>query len=100
MGVAVLIELARAGYAQTRLERSGPVVGPAVDDAAVVAGLVGADLGLLLEHCDRGVGPARECLAGDGQAEDSGADDGEVVLAAEEVRSRGSAHGARLPPLD
>ncbi|MBA3421682.1 MAG: hypothetical protein H0U12_07290 [Thermoleophilaceae bacterium] len=43
---------------------------------------MGADLSLLLEHDDPSVRPARERLARDGESDDAGTDDGQVVLAA------------------
>jgi hypothetical protein len=46
-----------------------------------VAGLVGRDLRLALEHGHAEAGPALERLPGDGQPDDPGADDGEVALA-------------------
>ena len=52
--VAVLVHLARALHAQARLQRARRVVDAGVDHARVVAGLMGAELALALEHADRG----------------------------------------------
>ena len=52
-----------------------------MDDAGVVAGLVRAHLLLALEHLDAHVGVAGEQLAGDGQAEDAGADHRQIARA-------------------
>jgi hypothetical protein len=45
-----------------------------------VAGLVLGDLLLLVDHHQSGVGAARADLAGDGEADDPGADHRDVVL--------------------
>src|SRR5437016_4386226 len=84
--VAVLEQLTGAGHAQLGLQRSGHVVHALVDDARVVAGLVGRDRALALEHLKIEVGKPGEQLAGSRQAEDAATDDGEIALAA------GSAH--------
>ncbi len=77
--VAELVQLAGAGDAQLGLQRAGRVVDAGVDDAGVVAGLVGGDAVLALEDHHGGVRPAVQQLAGGGEAEDAGPDDGDVV---------------------
>ena len=80
--VAVLVQLAGAGHAQLGLQRTRQVVDALVDDARVVAGLVGRDRALALEHLQVEVGEPGQQLARRRQAEDAAADDGEVALAA------------------
>ena len=60
-------------------ERARLIVEAGVEDAAVVAALVLADLGFLLDDGDPGVGPAELGLVGGGQANDAAADDGEAI---------------------
>jgi len=48
---------------------------------------VGGDRRLALEHCHAQVGAACLQLARDGKPEDAGADDGEVGLAVDQIRS-------------
>ena len=62
--VAVLVQGVAAGGAELGLEGSGRVVDARVDDAGVVAGLVGGDLGLALEHEDAGVRVAAAAVRG------------------------------------
>ena len=81
MLVAEVVQPADALDAQLRLQRSGLVVDAGVRDAGVRAGLVDADAVLALEHHDPGVRVAPLELAGRGQADDAGADDGEVAVA-------------------
>src|ERR671935_2277875 len=50
VALAERVELRRAVDAQPRLERPRRVVDAGVDDAAVVAGLVRAELGLAVDH--------------------------------------------------
>jgi hypothetical protein len=78
---AELVELARTLDAEPRLERSRRVVDPRVYDAAVVGGLVGPDLILLLEDRHRQGGPASMQFAGDREPEDPGSDDYHVTAA-------------------
>ena len=78
MLVAVLVERLAALGAELGLQRPGRVVDARVDDAGVVAGLVGGDVGLALEHEDARVGVAPQQLAGGREAEDAGADDDDV----------------------
>src|SRR5438445_12309330 len=66
--LAVLIQLARSGDAQARLQRPRLVVDAGVDHAGVVAGLMAAELGLALEHAERGARGATQPLARDGPA--------------------------------
>ena len=79
--LAELVQLARALDAQPRLERARRVVDARVDDSAVVAGLVEADVVLLLEDDDRAARVAAVQLARDREPEDAGADDGDVYVA-------------------
>ena len=53
---AVLVHLPRPFHAQPCLQRARRVVDTGVDDAGVVSRLVARDLGLALEHADRGRG--------------------------------------------
>ena len=76
--VAVLVEGVAAGRAELGLQGAGGVVDARVDDAGVVARLVGGDLGLSLEHEDSRVRVAAEELAGGGEAEDARSDDDDV----------------------
>ena len=76
---AVLVHLARALDAQARLQRAGHVVDAGVDHAGVVAGLVGADVGLALEHAHRRAWIARDQLARDRETDDPAADDRQVA---------------------
>ncbi len=71
------------------LEAAWLVVQAGVDDAAVVAGLVGGDLGLFLQNDELEVRAALHQLHGRGQANDSGADDGYVEF--------GVSHNDSLP---
>ena len=80
--IAVLVQLAGAGHAQRRLQRSRLVVDALVDDAGVVAGLVRRDRPFALQHLQRQLRMAASQLAGRGQAEDAGTDHGEIALAA------------------
>ncbi len=64
--------------AEPCLERAGRVVDPAVDDTARVAGLVRRDDRLLVEHRDPCIGTACLELARGREADDPGADDGDV----------------------
>ena len=84
--LAVLIQLPPSLHAQPGLQRAGRVVEARVDDARVVAALVGGELGLPLEHADRRSRTAVDQLAGDRQADDPAPDDGEVAALG---RSRG-----------
>ena len=77
--VAVRVKLARPLHAQARLQGAGLVVDACVDDPARVTGLVPRDPGLALEDRDRGTVVAPRELAGDGEADDAGADDHEVA---------------------
>src|SRR5436853_607279 len=72
---------ARALHAEAGLQRAGRVVDAGVDHAAVVAGLVEADVLLLLEHAHRAVRAPDEQLARDGEAEDARADHRDVAVA-------------------
>ena len=95
--VAVVVELARALDAEPRLQRSRAVVDPGVDHAAGMAGLVGRDPLLALEHRDRcASGVAQRQLARGGEADDPGADDGDVALARRTGR-RGLGGSHRAP---
>ena len=78
VGLAVGLQVGLALAAQPRLQRTRPVVEPGMEDAAVVAGLVGRDRGLLLEDDDAQVGLALEQAQRRGQADDAGADDGHI----------------------
>ena len=75
---AVRLERDLALAAEAGLERTRRVVQAGVDDAAVVAGLVGRELRLALDDQDPQPGPALEHLAGGREAEDPAADDEEV----------------------
>ena len=75
---AVRLERDLALAAEAGLERTRRVVEAGVDDAAVVAGLVGRELRLALDDQDPQPGPAHEHLAGGREAEDPAADDEEV----------------------
>ena len=90
---AVLVEQRGAAHAELGLQRARRVVDPGVDDARVVAGLVGRRPRLLLEHADALGGAAAAQLAGDGEADDATADDGDVAARG----SRGVALGGRAP---
>ena len=79
--LAERVQVARALDAQPRLERSRCVVDARVDDPAVVAGLVTADVGLLLEDDDRAVRVPAAQLARDREPQDARADDRDVYLA-------------------
>ena len=80
--VAEVVQPADALDAQPRLQRAGLVVDAGVGDAGVRAGLVHADAVLALEHDDPGVRVAALELARGRQADDAGADDREVAVAA------------------
>ena len=69
----------RAFDAELRLERAGLVVDAGVDDAAVVAGLVGGELGLLLADDERTATGALQQRPRGRQADDAAADDRDVV---------------------
>ena len=64
--------------AEAGLERARLVVDPRVEDAGVVAGLVSARRGLLLEHGEPERGALGEQGAGGGEPDDPGADDDHV----------------------
>ena len=66
--------------AELGLQRPRRVVDARVDDAAVVAGLVEADLVLLVEDGDPQARTPRQQLARDGEPDDPGADDRDVVV--------------------
>ncbi len=80
-----LVLLAEPGHAalavdaQAGLERARPVVETGVDDAAVVSRLVGAHLGLLLEHGDRRPRHPLGHRGGGGESHDPSADHAHVV---------------------
>ena len=65
--------------AQPRFERTGAVVEPGMDHAAVVAALVGGDRLLLLQDHDRDPGVGLDDGAGHPEADESGSHDAEVV---------------------
>lgn len=79
--LAVGVELGGAGDAESRLQRPRLVVDPGVDHPAGVAGLVGADLALALEHADREAVVAKRELAGCRETDDPGADDDQIAFA-------------------
>ena len=64
--------LAPALDAEASFERTGFVVDPGVQHAGVVAGLMGGDRPLLVDHGYQGPGLGE--LQGGGQADDPGAD--------------------------
>ena len=78
MLVAVGVQLLAAGGAELGLQGARGVVDAGVDDAGVVAGLVEGDLRLAFEDEDARVRVAVQQLSGRRQAEDAGADDGDV----------------------
>ncbi len=67
--------LADSGYRQPRFSRAGLVIETAVQDAAVVAGLVPPDSGLLFEQSDARAGKALSETVRGRQADDAAADD-------------------------
>ena len=73
-----------AVHAQLRLERAGLVVDAGVQDTTVVAALVPARRGLLLDHRDTLIRMPRVDLAGRRQADDAGAHDHDVVFRAQD----------------
>ena len=75
---AELLHRLLAGPAVERLERAGLVVDAGVQDAGVVAGLVGGDRGSFSSTVTGGRGNVPETV-GRGQAHDAAADDREVV---------------------
>ena len=83
MLVAEVVEPADALDAQLRLQRAGLVVDARMGHAGVRAGLVHADALLALEHDDSRVRVALLELTRRGQADDAGADDREVAVAAD-----------------
>ena len=101
VALAERVQLARAADAQLRLQRAGRVVDAGVDDAGVAAGLVAADLVLLVEHHDRGARVAAGELARGGQADDAGADDRDVAarrrVTQRAVRRRPRGSPSRIP---
>ena len=79
--------------AQLGLEAARLVVDAGVHDAGVVAGLVGGDPVLLLEHHDPAPGPPADELAADGQADDAAADDADALFP--HGRAAGASRGRR-----
>ena len=77
--LAVLVHLAGALHAQARLQRARRVIDARVDHARVVAGLVGSDLVLALEHANRGQRVASGQRSRDGQPDDPPAHDRQVT---------------------
>ena len=66
---------------QPGLGGAGAVVEPAVDDAAVVAGLMLADIRFFLQHDDGNAGEALHKRQCGGESNDAAADHGDVVAA-------------------
>ena len=69
-----------AGDAQLRLQRARAVIKSGVDDAAVVAALVGGEAGFLLQDGEAQGGEAARDFQGGGESDDSAADNDEVEL--------------------
>ena len=69
-----------AVHAQARLVGAGAVVDPAVDHAAVVAGLVPGHFDFLLQHSDAQPREALGQLERGGQADDTATDDGKIAV--------------------
>jgi hypothetical protein len=81
---AEVVEEALAFHAQPRLEGSRGVVDPGVDDLAVAAARFLADSGVPLDDAD--VAARAGELGGDGEADDSGPDDGDFEIMAHDVQ--------------
>jgi hypothetical protein len=94
--LAQVLHEPRALDAQARLERPGGVVDARVQDAAVVAGLVAADLGLALEHRHAPARVAQDQLARDGQPDDARADDDDVGVGRAHPRSKRQRSSVRM----
>ena len=75
---AVRLQRVLALAAEAGLQRARRVVEAGVDDAAVVAGLVGREPLLAFDEHEADVGPSAEHLASGRQAEDAAADDDDV----------------------
>src|SRR6266516_2445993 len=75
---AELVHQPRARGAEPGLERPGSVVDTRVDHPRVVAGLMFADRGLLVDDRQRGPGPPHEDLTRRGDADDPAAHDHHV----------------------
>ena len=76
---AVPVELARSLYAQTRLQRTRPVVDARVNDARAVSALVGREPVLALEHAYARMRLALDQLTCDREPENSAPDHGEIA---------------------
>src|SRR5919201_1007831 len=79
MLLAELEQHLRASAAELGLERTGRVVNAGVDDAAVMAGLMPADLGFLLEDHEVETWSLLQELARGGQADNAGANHHDVM---------------------
>lgn len=79
MLLAELDHFPNAGDGQARFQRAGLVVEAGVEDAAVMAALMGADVVFLFQHGDARVGKAPREFAGRGKADDAAADDDEAL---------------------
>jgi hypothetical protein len=79
---AEVVELARAGDAEPRLQRARFVVDAGMDDAAVASGLVQTDLRFALEHRHPLTRIPAKRLPRGRQPDHTGADDREIALAA------------------
>jgi hypothetical protein len=84
-GFAEPVEEARAAHAELRLQRARLVIDAGVDHAGVGAGLDGPDAILALEDADPARAVAQRQLAGDGEADDSAADDRDVASLGHEI---------------
>ena len=78
---AVLLQQLPPARAELGLQAAGAVVEAGVDDAGVVAGLVGGEPILLLEDHHAHSWSAQGDLASDGQADDAASDDADALLA-------------------
>ena len=67
-----------AGDAQLRLQRAGAVIEAGVDNAAVVAALVGGEAGFLFQDGEAQGGEAARDFQGGSESDDSTADNDEV----------------------
>lgn len=76
--LAKLVEGLVSGQAQPGLERALRVVDAGVDDAAVAAAYFLAELGVLFQY--ENISSPTGQPGGDGQADDTGADDGNIGL--------------------
>ena len=69
-----------AGDAQLGLQRAGALIKARVDDAAVVAALVGGEAGFLLQDGEAQGGEAARNFQGGGESDDSTADNDEMEV--------------------